>query len=251
MPTNNYFQNGGGIGETSEQRLIEDLIIESLKIYGHDTYYLPRTIVNKDTIFDEDQLSRFTQAYPLEMYLENVQGFEGQGDIFTRFGLEVRDQATFVLAKKRWEDMTIRQGGSFTQGINRPSEGDLVYFSKTKSLFEIKYVDFQNPFYQANQIYVYRLTCELFEYSSEDLDTGIAEIDAIETKYSQDMLEFQFQKEDGGLFLNETSGSIITEAYSTKVSEPIDNADFDNLVTLEGILDFSESNPFGEIGGYS
>tara|TARA_B100001540_G_scaffold312062_1_gene332542 strand:- start:223 stop:972 length:750 start_codon:yes stop_codon:yes gene_type:complete len=248
MPTNNYFQNGGGIGTTNEQRLIEDLIIESLKIYGHDTFYLPRTMVNKDTIFDEAQLSSFTQAYPLEMYLDNVQGFEGQGDIFTRFGMEVRDQATFVLAKRRWEDMVTRQGPTVFRKA-RPVEGDLIYFSKTKSMFEIKYVDFQNPFYQAGQIYVFRLVCELFEYSSEDIDTGIAEIDAIETKYSQDMLEYQFKLESGDLLLKEDTGSLITEAYQTTVSEPIDNADFDNLITLEGILDFSESNPFGEIGG--
>tara|TARA_B100000131_G_scaffold176183_1_gene170124 strand:+ start:234 stop:980 length:747 start_codon:yes stop_codon:yes gene_type:complete len=247
MPTNFYFQSGSGQGTTNEQRLVEDLIIESLKIYGHDTYYLPRTLVNKDTIFDEDELSKFTQAYPVEMYLDNVNGYEGQGDIFTRFGLEVRDQATFVMAKRRWEDMVQTSGGTFTQ-TTRPSEGDLIYFEKTKSLFEIKYVDFQNPFYQLNQIYVYRLVCELFEYSSEDLDTGIATIDAIETSYSQDMLEYQVTQEDGTLVLNERNGSIIKEEYSAGKSEPVDNADFDNLVTLEGILDFSEKNPFGEIG---
>ena len=247
MPTNFYFQSGSGQGTTNEQRLVEDLIIESLKIYGHDTYYLPRTLVNKDTIFDEDELSKFTQAYPLEMYLDNVNGYEGQGDIFTRFGLEVRDQATFVMAKRRWEDMVQTSGGTFTQ-TTRPSEGDLIYLEKTKSLFEIKYVDFQNPFYQLNQIYVYRLVCELFEYSSEDLDTGISTIDAIETSYSQDMLEYQIQLEDGTLLLNETNGSIILETYSTGKSAPVDNADFDSLVTLEGILDFSEKNPFGEIG---
>ena len=248
MTTNHFFQGGNSIGATSEQRLVEDLVLESLKIYGHDIYYMPRTLVNKDTIFDEDELSRFTQAYPLEMYLDNVNGYEGQGDIFTRFGLEVRDQATFVLAKRRWEDLVLTSGGTFTQ-TTRPSEGDLLYMPKTKSIFEIKYVDFQNPFYQAGQIYVFRLVCELFEYSSEDIDTGIAEIDAIETKYSQDMLEYQFKLESGDLLLKEDTGSLITEAYQTTVSEPIDNADFDNLITLEGILDFSESNPFGEIGG--
>ena len=246
MATNFYFQSGNNIGTTNEQRLVEDLIIESLKIYGHDTYYLPRTLVNKDTIFDEDELSKFTQAYPVEMYLDNVNGYEGQGDIFTRFGLEVRDQATFVMAKRRWEDMVQTSGGTFTQ-TTRPSDGDLIYFEKTKSIFEIKYVDFQNPFYQLNQIYVYRLVCELFEYSSEDLDTGITTIDSLETKYSQDMLEYQMLQEDGTLILNETNGSIIKEEYSV-TQEPIDNADFDSLVTLEGILDFSEKNPFGEIG---
>jgi len=247
MPTNFYFQSGQGQGQTNEQRLVEDLIIESLKIYGHDAYYLPRTLVNKDTIFDEDELSKFTQAYPLEMYLDNVNGYEGQGDIFTRFGLEVRDQATFVMAKRRWEDMVLTSGGTFTQ-TTRPSEGDLIYLEKTKSLFEIRYVDFQNPFYQLNQIYVFRLTCELFEYSSEDLDTGIATIDTIETTYSQDMLEYQLQLEDGGLWLKEDTGSIILESYQTAASEPIDNLDFDNIQFLEGILDFSEKNPFGEIG---
>ena len=248
MTTNHFFQSGNSIGATSEQRLVEDLVIESLKVYGHDIYYMPRTLVNQDKIFDEDELSRFTQAYPLEMYLDNVNGYEGQGDIFTRFGLEVRDQATFVLAKRRWEDLVLTSGGSFTQ-TTRPSEGDLLYFPKTKSIFEIKYVDFQNPFYQLNQIYVFRLVCELFEYSSEDLDTGITEIDAIETKYSQDMLEYQLLQESGKLIYNETGGCIINEAYSTATSEPIDNVDFDNIVTLEGILDFSERNPFGEIGG--
>jgi len=247
MPTNFFFQNGTGIGNTAEGRLIEDLIIESLKIYGHDVFYLPRTIIKKDTIFDEDTLSRFTLAYPLEMYLENVQGFEGQGDIFTRFGMEVRDQATFILAKRRWEDMVQRQAIVPTQAA-RPSEGDLIYFDKTKSLFEIKYVDFQNPFYQANAIHVFRLTVELFEYSSEDMATGIEAIDGIETKYSQDMLEYQLKTEDNYLLLKEDSGSLISEAYQTSVSEPIDNQDFDNLLTLEGILDFSERNPFGEIG---
>lgn len=247
MPTNFYFQSGQGQGQTNEQRLVEDLIIESLKIYGHDAYYLPRTLVNKDTIFDEDELSKFTQAYPLEMYLDNVNGYEGQGDIFTRFGLEVRDQATFVLAKRRWEDMVMTSGGTFTQ-TTRPSEGDLIYLEKTKSLFEIRYVDFQNPFYQLNQIYVFRLTCELFEYSSEDLDTGIATIDTIETTYSQDMLEYQMLLEDGGLWLKEDTGSIINEQYQTSKHEPIDNLDFDRIQFLEGILDFSEKNPFGEIG---
>jgi hypothetical protein len=247
MTTNHFFQDGNSIGATGEQRLIEDLVIESLKVYGHDIYYMPRTLVNKDKIFDEDELSRFTQAYPMEMYLDNVNGYEGQGDIFTRFGLEVRDQATFVLAKRRWDDLVLTSGGTFTQ-TTRPSEGDLLYMPKTKSIFEIKYVDFQNPFYQLNQIYVFRLTVELFEYSSEDLDTGITEIDAVETKYSQDMLEYQLLGENGDLILNETNGCIINEAYNTALSEPIDNTDFDNLVTLEGILDFSEKNPFGEIG---
>ena len=236
MATNNYFQAGKGIGTSNEQRLVEDLVIESLKVYGHDIFYLPRTLTNKSTIFDEDQLSQFTQAYPIEMYLENINGFEGQGDIFTRFGLEVRDQATFVMAKRRWDDLTFSSPGTFTQTA-RPRERALLYFPLTKSLFEIKLVEFQNPFFQLNKIYVYRLQCELFEYSSEDIRTGIAEIDGIEEKYSQDMLEYQLQLENGNLLLKEDGGSLIKENYSTNI-EPIDNIDFDNLFTLELILYF-------------
>ena len=242
MPTNVYFDHGN----TNEQRLYEDLIIEQLKIFGHEVHYLPRTTVTEDKILGEVPDSKYTEAFSIEMYIEDVNGFAGQGDLIGKFGLEVRDQATFVMAKRRWEDMVQTSGGTFTQ-TTRPSEGDLIYFEKTKSIFEIKYVDFQNPFYQLNQIYVYRLVCELFEYSSEDLDTGITTIDSLETKYSQDMLEYQMLQEDGTLILNETNGSIIKEEYSV-TQEPIDNADFDSLVTLEGILDFSEKNPFGEIG---
>jgi len=105
MATNFYFQSGNTQGTTSEQRLVEDLVVESLKIYGHDVFYMPRTFVNKDTMFDEDELSKFEQAYPIEMYLENVEGYEGDGELFQRFGLEIRDQATFVMARRRWEDV--------------------------------------------------------------------------------------------------------------------------------------------------
>lgn len=247
MATNFYFQSGLTSGTTSENRLIEDLIIESLKIYGHDVYYLPRTLVNEDVIFDEDTLSQFTQAYPLEMYLENVNGFDGEGDLFTKFGIEVRDQATFVLARRRWEEMVLTSGGVFQQDT-RPSEGDILYFPKTKSLFEIKLVEFQDPFYQAGKLYVFKLVCELFEYSSEVIDTGIADLDEIGESDSLDMLMYQLKNEDNGLFLFEDGGSLILEDYSAaNTGNRADNDDFINLDDVEGILDFSEVNPFGEL----
>ena len=247
MPTNFYFQSGNTSGTTSEQRLIEDLIIESLKIYGHDVFYLPRTLVKEDTIFDEDTLSKFTQAYPLEMYLENVEGFGGDGELFSKFGLEVRDSATFILARRRWDELVISSGGTFTQDT-RPSEGDLLYFQKTNSLFEIREVEFNNPFYQANKLYIYRLKCELFEYSSEIIETGITELDANAEEDSLDMLIYQFLLEDNTLFLLEDFSSLILESYSTVGSDAqTDTEDFKNFNTIEDILDFSEVNPFGEI----
>jgi hypothetical protein len=247
MPTNFYFQSGNTSGTTSEQRLIEDLIIESLKIYGHDVFYLPRTLVKEDTIFDEDTLSKFTQAYPLEMYLENIEGFGGDGELFSKFGLEVRDSATFILARRRWDELVISSGGTFTQDT-RPSEGDLLYFQKTNSLFEIREVEFNNPFYQANKLYIYRLKCELFEYSSEVIETGIAELDANAEEDSLDMLIHQFLLQDNTLFLLEDFSSLILESYLTTTSDAqTDSEDFKNFNTVEDILDFSEVNPFGEI----
>ena len=247
MPTNFYFQSGDTMGTTNEQRLVEDLVIESLRIYGHDVYYIPRTIVNRDLILDEDTLSTFTQAYPLEMYLENVDGFEGEGDLFTKFGIEIRDQANFILSKRRWEQMVDTSGGTF-QLEARPAEGDLLYFEKTGSLFEIKYVEFQNPFYQLGKIYVFRLQCELFDYSSEIIDTGIESLDEIADEQTLDLFEYQFLQEDGSLFLKQDGSCLILEEYASQKSHAnTDNTDFDTIQNLEDILDFSEVNPFGEL----
>jgi len=247
MATNFYFQNGLTSGTSSEQLLIENLIIESLKIYGHDLYYMPRSSFDEDDILTEDSLSQFTQAYPLEMYLENVNGYDGEGDIFSKFGIEVRDQATFVLARRRWDDMVQTTGGSF-QLDDRPTEGDLLYFSKTKSLFEIKKVEFQDPFYQAGKLYVYKLICELYEYSSEVISTGIKDIDNIEEDLSLDLLQYQITQEDGSLLILEYGGgNIINESYSAVKQNYSDNSDFITENDLENILDFTETNPFGEI----
>jgi hypothetical protein len=248
MPTNFYFQNGVTSGTTNEQRLIEDLVIESLKIYGHDIYYLPRTLVNEDSIFDEATLSQFTQAYPLEMYFDNIDGFEGQGDLFTKFGIEIRDQATFVLSKRRWEQMIDTSGGIFTLEA-RPAEGDLLFFPLTGSLFEIKLVEFQNPFYQLSKINVFKMQCELFEYSSEIIQTGIDVIDNIYAEQNIDMFLYQFLLEDGTLLFQEDGSSIILEDYAvTKSTAATDNTNFITENEADDILDFSEVNPFGEIG---
>lgn len=247
MATNFYFQSGDTSGTTAEQRLVEDLIIESLKIYGHDIFYMPRTLVNRDTIFDEDELSKFEQAYPLEMYMENVDGFGGDGELFQRFGLEVRDQATFVLSRRRWQELVDTSGGTF--GLtDRPAEGDLLFFPKTRSLFEIKFVEFQDPFYQLGQIYVFRMQCELFEYSSEAIDTGLSNIDQLEDDNTVDQLLFELVLEDAsGTLQLEDGGSLIKEDYSIKPAVQGDNNDFAVEEVATNILDFTESNPFGDL----
>jgi hypothetical protein len=172
---NVYFSQG----TTGEQYLIEDLIIESLKIYGQEMMYIPRTLISKDEILGEDRLSQFNSSFPIEMYFENVDSFAGQGAFIQKFGLMMEQSATLVVARRRWDQLVGRYGQ--TQIPTRPNEGDLLYFPLTKGLFEIKFVQHQDPFYQLGKLYVYKLQVELFQYASEAIDTGVAEIDVFET----------------------------------------------------------------------
>ena len=183
MPRNVYFSQG----TTPEQNLYEDITIEALKIYGHETYYIPRKIVNEDSIFDEDQLSSFGSAYMIEAYIEG-DGYEGDQELLTKFGLEVRDQLTLVISNRRWEQLIGRHISSDTnlnrKVVRRPLEGDLIYVPTIKGLFEIQFVEDEDPFYQLQNLPVFKLRLELFEFSGEDIDTGVEVIDTYETEFA-------------------------------------------------------------------
>ena len=174
MATNPYFSQS----VRSEQNLYEDIIIESLKMYGQDVYYLPRDIINEDQVLNE-VTSRFNSSYKVEMYIENIEGFDGEGDLFTKFGVEIRDQATFVIARRRW-DQTVKRYDNEISSV-RPFEGDLLYIPFSQKLFEITHVEHEQPFYQLQNLPTYKLRCELFEYSSEEFETNVTEIDNVET----------------------------------------------------------------------
>lgn len=179
MP-NTYFSQGTNL----EQTLVEDLIIESISIWGQTFYYIPRQLVAKDEILGEDRLSEFKLAYPIDMYLESVDGFEGQGAFINKFGLMMEQSATLTVARRTWERTIGKHGNTIIP--NRPNEGDLLYFPLTSGLFEIKFVDHQDPFYQLRKLYVYKLQIELFQYSSETIDTGLSDIDVFETLKTTD-----------------------------------------------------------------
>lgn len=182
MATNFYFSQG----RRSEQQLYEDIVIEGLKIYGQDIYYLPRDIINEDRILGEDVPSRFNSSYKIEMYIENIEGFDGEGDLFTKFGVEIRDQATFIVARRRWEQTIKRYDNEITSV--RPVEGDLLYIPFSRKLFEIMHVEHEQPFYQLKNLPTYKLRVELFQYNDEQLATGITDIDGIEdTGYTLDL----------------------------------------------------------------
>ena len=212
MAVNHYFQGGNGIGNTNEKRLYEDLIIEGLKIYGHDCFYLPRTLVNRDLILGEDSLSKFDDSYLLEMYMETTEGFAGEQEIINKFGLEIREDTTFVIAKRRWQEQVDNPATLIVDG--RPNEGDVIYVPLMNSFFEIQFVQDQEPFFQLGNLPVYKLRCTRWEYSSEQLNTGIDEIDDKETTYSLDQLSYQSALESGtfGVVLGSpvVTGDIIT-----------------------------------------
>ena len=382
MAVNRAFHTNNVAALTTEQNLYRDLVKEAIQIYGHDVYYVDRTTVALDSILGEDSLSKYTTRHPIEMYVEDAEGgYQGEKEIITQFGLENRNEITFVVSKQRFqqmdsqitlEDATDTTGGSIlleagsisrlslsavldtpiksfvqlngtdssssnsgdkiiqendkdsfilseesgsefyllsdtaTTDADRPQEGDLVYHPTFSKVFEISFVDHDEPFYQLDNNPVYKLRCRQFEYSQEVIDTGIAEIDEIEDDLSKNPLDSQFTleqssavnenirifhsaHEEGLLLLDGTDGSstdtgdnVLFENDSTSVGENIllegtgadgetasyliqedvivgdnttrgsqdktaQNELFDSLD--DDVLDFSESNPFGDAGG--
>jgi hypothetical protein len=219
MPTNTYF----GFDNFGEQRLIEDLTIEALKIYGQDVYYLPRTIVEEDKILNEEIESQFNDSYMIEMYLANVDGFDGNGTLLQKFGLEIKDEVTLVVARRRWEQLV----GFFNNDIDqeRPYEGDLIYIPYSKTLFEVRFVEHEKPFYQLNDLPVYELQCEMFEYERQDFDTGIEELDNLETLFGDSV----------SIVPNVTSGEFdLYEKITLTLGDgTIVNADYSDFDILE------------------
>jgi len=222
----------------SEQKLYESIVIESLKMYGQDVYYLPRDIVSEDTILGDDITSSFNSAYKVEMYIENIDGFDGEGDLFTKFGVQIRDAATFVVARLRWSSTVGRRDNDINS--IRPREGDLIYLPLSNSLFEIMHVEHEQPFYQLSNLPVYKLRCELFEYSSEAFSTSVADIDSIQELYDY-IYRLSFTQTTAtvsAVLTNNTISSYnITNAGVGYVNIP--------TVTLSGLPEINAQKKFG------
>lgn len=203
-----------------EQNLIEDLIIESIRIYGFDVWYIPRTLGAKDELLNEDDLSTFNSAYMMEMYIKNVEGFGGDGDFLSKFGLRINDTMTLSVSIRRFNEDV----GAYSEEI-RPNEGDLIYFPLNRKMFEVKFVEHESIFYQMGALQMYDLRCELFEYSQERFNTGVYDIDSLFNKY------------------------IITSNAAIANVESVDTVadNFTIETNADAILDFTEQNPFGEL----
>jgi hypothetical protein len=323
MAVNSFFHTSNVASIATEQSLYSDLVAEAIQIYGHDVFYIDRTIVAEDSVFGEDSLSVFRDAAKIEMYIENGEGgFAGEKEIMNQFGLQNLSEATFVVNKIRFQELTkqitIESGTDSEEGgsvlleagtlaltttdlegsdfyilsetdatdSDRPFEGDVIFHPILKKMFQVNFVDHDEPFFQLDNNPVYKLRCRLFDYSSEELNTGIDTIDAIEDALSVSSSEFQFTLESNtatvnavqlepnigriihenesdelvaqedsdmtttaGSLLSETGEYLIQESYiigdgsSDKSSQ---NELFDSLD--DTIIDFSESNPFGDVG---
>ena len=169
-------------GSAQEQKFIENLIVETIEIYGQDIYYVPRTLVNRDTVFGEDSDSKFESAKAIRAYVNNVEGWEGQGELLSKFGIRIEDKTTFIFSREKFKEHVDDSTVLNVEG--RPNEGDLIWFPVTKHLFSIKFVEAEKPFYQLGKGYVWECQCELFEYSDEEINTGITDLDAIETAFA-------------------------------------------------------------------
>ena len=271
MTVNKYFKP---YSYGREQDTAEDLIIESIKIYGLDVKYLPRTIINQDFLLGEDPLGKFNSAIDLEVYIKNIQGFEGEGDFLSKFNLEIRDQITFTMARKRFSqiateklidevgynyqvetantqawsvtDSYVLETGSangYSITSTRPLEGDLIFFPLNNKLYEIKFVEHENIFYQHGKLYTYDILCELYERDSR-LDTGNTAIDIIESNTTLDILTYQFLDESGNTMLIEDGGYMLQE-FRLEATAPMANNEYITAKSLS-FVNWSEQNPFSE-----
>jgi len=276
MTTNKYFNNWTYGREQDTQ---DDLIVESIKIYGQDVKYMPRTLVKNDALFGEDTLSTFDAAVGLEMYIKNTTGFEGEGDFLSKFNLEIRDSVTFTVARKRFDQIKTEKmidevgfnlqvetanTGSYSNThsymvesgtangysitSSRPMEGDLIYFPLNSKIYEIKFVEHEEIFYPHGKLYTYDLNCELFTYDSQRLDTGNTAIDTIEVTHTADVLNYQFTLENDDILTDEDGGYILQE-YRVESQDAAANNEFFTQKSYD-FIDFSESNPFSEVDRY-
>lgn len=285
MATNSYFTQG----TTGEQDLVGSLVTEQIKMFGKDVYYIPRTLVDRDSVFEEDSLSAFNGAYLIEAYIEDATGFRGDGDMFSKFGVRISDQVTFIISRERFTAAVDDNAQLIVEG--RPNEGDLIHLPMANKTFEIQFVEHEVPFYQLGKVHVWGLRCELFEYSDEDFNTGVAEIDAVEVNFANAV---SVNVADGGTgdfvageivtggnsnvtaevktwnsatrqlvvynrsgifsipetITGNTSGAAWTSATYNTLNNM--NSETDQNFTLEtqadAIIDFTESNPFGDFG---
>ena len=237
MATNFFFNN---FKSSQEQLLLENLIIESIRIYGEDMWYMPRKLGNFDRLYTADDQSEYEQAFMIELYIKSVDGFAGDGNFMSKFGLEIRDQVVFSVAQR-----VFNQEIGVATNLVRPNEGDLIYFPLNKKCFQIKYTNKFEMFYQLGALQTWEMTCELFEYSNEIINTGIPEIDSLQLNQSTNILDYAIRDEQNMPLKDEANNFLIMERFN---QESIVGTGENNVIQTEaeGFIDFSHMDPFAE-----
>ena len=236
MTTNHFFNN---FTASNEQQLIENLIVESIKISGMDFYYLPRSPRLEDKLYGEDASPAFINAFLIEMYIKSFSAFEGEGDLFSKFGLTIYDQLSVSVARRRFDDEI-----GFVLNLPRPLEGDLVWFPLNKKLFEVKYVEQEEIFYQLGALQYFTLKLELMEYHNQFISCGVAEIDSLYQGLTTDDVAFTLLTEDHLSYITTEDERPITTEHN------IDDQNFQNtdanIIQIEAnnFIDFDEKDPF-------
>lgn len=244
MVSSVYFNNFQSSGE---QGLIEDLIIEAIRIYGQDMYFIPRRIGNYDALYTADDQSVYDQTFLVEFYIKSIDGFTGDGNFMSKFGVEIRDQVVFSIAQRVFN----QEVGIYTNQP-RPNEGDLIYFPLNKKCFQIKYVNKFEMFYQLGALQTWEMTCELFEYSNEIINTGIAEIDRTQKNFSTNVLDYSLMDESFNYLQDEDANYLVTDAWNIEIIDPsavnntIANGSNNFPTGSNDFIDFSQQNPFAE-----
>lgn len=242
--SNFYFNNFAASGE---QDLLHDLIIESISMYGQDMIYMPREIVNYDKLRGEDDQSKYTKTYQVVTYIDSVDGFTGDGNFASKFGLEIRDQINLIIAQRIFSEVIGSDNGQV-----RPNEGDLLFFPLNKKCFVIRFVDKFSMFYQLGTLPTWKLTLELFEYSNEIFNTGYPEIDILQDKFSSNIIDWAMLDENGDYLTDESDNILVVEKYNLQTINPF--ADNDTLQSgtsnfpdgSDDFIDFTEKDPFSE-----
>ena len=238
----NFFFNN--YNNSQEQLLMDSLVSESIAIFGEAMYYCPRTINSFNPLYTEDSSSSYEQAFLVPIYIENVMGFKGDGEFVAKFGIEIRDRMVLSIS----QSVFALEIGTVI-GVPRPNEGDLIYFPLNDKCFQIKYVEKFEMFYALGALYVWKMECELFEYSSEILATGIPNIDNLQTQFDLNVVDWTIRNEDGTTLLDESHNYICIEGSAVGQKDELDESS-----TLETeankIIDFSILDPFssGYIG---
>ena len=214
---------------SQEQKFLENLVVESIEIYGQDIYYLPRTLVNRDTILGEDSDSTFDSARAIRAYVNNAEGWEGQSELLSKFGVRIEDKTTFIFSREKFKEKVDDLETLNVEG--RPNEGDLIWFPVTKHLFEIQFVEAERPFYQLGTGFVWECQCELFEYSDEEIDTGVTEIDAVETAFANSIKLIMDPGGSGDFTVGE---EIVGDLYRAFATATIDSGAVNAITVTDG-----------------